>query len=94
MFKREESVIEENLMMLERENSRLLYRNEPLNERRELDTACVNTESIKQRGVLYAPEMENVQNTELVDQMIRDAVACSVDLVNLTRANPSFCAWF
>ena len=82
-------------MLLEEENVRLLHRNENVLQRNQLRIVQENVKNLLDRGCELAPVVDvKLDLAKNVDQAIRKSVLKSKDVVNLTRCNPSFCAWF
>ena len=82
--------------VFERENVRLLLKPRNMNERDVKESIITNVNSILSRGLKYAPnvEVKFLESMEDVDKEIREAVRISKDVNYLTKASPSFCAWF
>lgn len=67
-----------------------------MNERDVKESIITNVNSILSRGLKYAPnvDVKFLESMDDVDKEIREAVRISKDVNYLTKASPSFCAWF
>ena len=95
-FKKELDLFTGYSRVFERENVRLLLKPRNMNERDVKESIITNVNSILSRGLKYAPnvEVKFLESMEDVDKEIREAVRISKDVNYLTKASPSFCAWF